>query len=70
MPYPGPSPLPDFFLSRKLAGSLPKVGITDGVRPEDLEDPSEAAVDEGLDFPEGGLGWSLLHTVKLSSRWN
>ncbi|PFX34488.1 Zinc transporter 5 [Stylophora pistillata] len=55
VPDPSPSSTPDLLVSWQLVGTLPQVCIADGVGPAHLEDPSQAAVDEGLHFPDGGL---------------
>lgn len=55
VPDPSPSSTPDLLVSWQLVGTLPQVCIADGVGSAYLEDPSQAAVDEGLYFPDGGL---------------
>lgn len=55
VPDPSPSSAPDLLVSWQLVGMLPQVCIADDVGPAYLEDPSQAAVDEGIHFPNGGL---------------
>lgn len=59
MTYPSPASLKDVVLCRLLSRSLPQLLVADSVRPANLENPSEAGVDECLDFRHGDDDGSL-----------
>ena len=61
VPDPSPSSTPHLLVSWQLVGTLPQVCNADGVGPVYLEDPSQAAVDEGLYFSGGGLRGPSCH---------
>ena len=48
MANPATFPLLDVLRDWDLAGSVPKVDVGDLLRPPDVEDASQAFVDEGL----------------------
>ena len=54
---PGPSSSSNFLFDRSMLCIFPQFTVADGVWPVDLEDSSQAVVDKGLHFVDGGVGY-------------
>lgn len=58
MTYPSPVSLRDVVFCWRLSHLLPQFLVADGVRPVNLENPSNAGIDENLDSLQGGDSYS------------